>query len=504
MTIVRRPMASLGVLLVGASVFGVLASCAPGYDAVQTDPSLYPIFQFGVTDYVNRCDPDEPTTVTVSAPDGTTISIDGQPPRAGKFTTSVEQQVNERFTIVVSGEEGTTTHHVRCLPEDFPEWESLRTGTPQAEFYATVIVDGFEPNVPVIFDTNGVPVWWGNREPTFLFTPLSNDNFAAMYYGGGMVERRLDGTVVRILNTEGAPSDFHDILRLPNGDYLMASIEGRPCDLSPWGEGQGTCLFHEFQRMRPTGQVVWRWQPEDDIPLNETAMKWRSVRDSLGRADPWHYNSIAWTGDGLIVSFRHMDAIYKIDFASQDVDWKLGGSTRPESLQVVGDPVFDGGGSISGQHDARRLPGGFVSLFDNGSMTGRAPRSVTYRINEATRTATLRRQVTDPIAPTSACCGSTRVLPGGHVVTGWGGNPWITENTPDGTQVFRLDANFVYRGIPILPGRFTRDQLRAGMDAQYDDGEIASRAVADVPSGADDPGDVRSRLGLPVGVEIGD
>jgi hypothetical protein len=155
--------------------------------------------------------------------------------------------------------------------------------------------------------------------------------------------------------------------------------------------------------------------------------------------------------------------------------WKLGGSPTPQRLDVIGDPVFSGGGSFSGQHDARVLGDGQadvydVSLFDNGTRAGRRPRSVIYRIDERAGTATLVRQVTDAIAPTSGCCGSTRILTGGNHVTGWGNTPWITENRPGGAQVFRVDATSVYRGVPIEPGWATPDQLRAGMDAQYDDG----------------------------------
>jgi hypothetical protein len=492
--------ASLGT---ASMLFWPLA-CEPGFDMVRTDPGLYPTFQLSVVDYVNRCDPDDPTHVTVRAPARTTVSVSGQAPRRGTFTTEVDQQVNERFTLVVSRRGKTTTHHVRCLPLDFPEWSADRTGTPQSRFYATTIITGFDPNVPVIFDTNGVPVWWTERQTSFLLAPLSNGNLATLNYWGGMVERRLDGTPTRLLNTRGAPSDFHDVLLLPNGNYVLATFDVRRCNLSRWGEGRARCAFHEFQELTPTGEVVWRWRPEDDIGIRQTPLKWRTER-LFGYADPWHYNSIEWTGDGFIISFRHMDAVYKIDYASKDVVWKLGGSRRPESLRVIGDPVFRTGGSISGQHDARLLRRGVVTLFDNGTKASRAPRSVVYRIDERARTATRIRQVTDSIARRSPCCGSTRVLAGGNHVTGWGGGPWISENEPDGTQVFRLDANFIYRAIPIDDGRYTRRELRAGMDAQYDDGVFAHAATAPVrQSEPEQRGDLAFRLGLPDNAQLGD
>jgi hypothetical protein len=457
------------------------------------------VFQFAVVDYVNRCDPDDPTTVRISAPEGTTVSVAGRAPRGGAYTVEVDQVVNERFTIVVTRGGTSTRHHVRCLPPDFPQWSAERTGRPEAHFYSTVVIAGFEPNVPVIFDTNGVPVWWAERQSTFVLAPLPNGNLVTLPHQGGMIERRLDGTPVRVLNTRGATSDFHDVLLLPNGNYVLATIDPRPCDLSLWGSPPSTCVFHDFQEMTPAGEVVWSWRPEEDIPITETSPRWRGTADPLlGFVDPYHYNSVEWTGDGFLISFRHLDAVYKIDHATRDVVWKLGGSPRPESLSVRGDPVFLAGGSFSGQHDAR-LSGPRLTLFDNGSNVGRAPRSVAYRIDEAARTATMTGQVTDRIAPSSTCCGSSRVLPGGNVVTGWGGGRWITENRPDGERVFRLDATFVYRAIPILDGGFTRAELRAGMDAQYEGGVPAAHTVGvDPPPGSAGPdrlGDLGFRLG---------
>src|SRR5690606_28474153 len=147
--------------------------------------------------------------------------------------------------------------------------------------------------------------------------------------------------------------DGHDVLPLPHGNYVMAALDARPCNLAPWGGGADTCLFHGFQELTPAGDAARRWRAESAIPMSETRPKWRGQRDLFGNADPWHYNSVEWTGDGFIISFRHMDAVYKIDRATKDVVWKLGGTDRPESLEVIGDPVFNGGGSITGQHDAR-------------------------------------------------------------------------------------------------------------------------------------------------------
>ena len=96
------------------------------------------------------------------------------------------------------------------------------------------------------------------------------------------------------------------------------------------------------------------------------------------------------------------------------------------------------------------------------------------------------------------------MIPGGNHVTGWGGTRWITENKPSGKQVFRLDATFVYRGIPLLPGQYNRSELRAGMDTQFDDGQLVPTARAPGASEPQDVADLRIRLGVTDDANTGD
>jgi hypothetical protein len=455
-----------------------LTACFPpkhGNPAISA-PGLYPAFQRAVVDYVDRCDPSTPTEVQVNAVEGDTVSVNGSPHQTGSFTVQVDQQVGESFPIEVTSDGTTTTHYVRCLPTDFPNWSAERAGTPQAAFYATTLIQGFgPPNYSAIFDTNGVPVWWlEDRQPALLFTPLPNRNFAIVELGPvGMEEYDLNGNLVRTLNTVGAPDDFHDVILLPNGNYVMATAQNVPCDLSSWGlAGVQTCLNHVFQELTPLGVLVGAWDTSLNIPVTETTQPWRQseLNDTLtpGLYDPWHYNSVEFTGDGFIISFRHLDAIYKINSLTStgSIVWKLSGTPRTESLTLVDDP-FNG---VSGQHDARWLGDGTVSIYDNGTNglgPSRQPRSVRYSVDTLAKTATLVEDVRDFDVPGSICCGSARRLPGGNWVTGWGGTDTITENGPDDTRVSRLRTTFVYRGIPLLPGQFTADEFRAGMDAQF-------------------------------------
>ena len=450
----------------------------PSEVQISTDPPLFPAFSAAVPDYVSRCSANSAVQVTVTASPGTTVSVDGQPPQSGNFTADVTRDVGQSFPIVVQApSEPSSSHYVRCLPADFPAFTAERSGSPQAEWYVTAPLFAPQTRYPVIFDNHGVPMWWylPADDATVLVTPLANGNIAWTKQHGGAEERELDGSLVRTIDTVGSTSDNHDLLLLPNGNYVLVANLPRCCfDLTGMGgPSRGTVRDHVVQELTPAGDVVWEWVTSEHISVSETTPQWYDW--ILARPSPhavYHSNSVEATSTGFVLSFRHLNAVYHIDRATGAIDWKLGGTPRPESLEVVGDPVFDNGGDLGGQHDARVLGDGTVTLFDNGSNADRPPRVLRYGIDTIDRTATLLQALDDPLVPSSGCCGGTRALPGGNWVTAWGGiNPLATEMTPSGERVFTLHFDdpemYLYRAVPVAPGELSREQLRAGMDAQY-------------------------------------
>jgi arylsulfotransferase ASST len=484
----RVRLRSSGVVALAAVLLAlVLTGCEPRTLSITTTPALFPRFSTAVPDYVSRCDDSAPVEVSVSAPSGTTVTVEGTPPGSGTFTRSVTRDVGQDFTIVVQSGSGTTTHHVRCLPGDFPGFTAQRTGRTQSEFYVTTpqsFLGG--SSYPVVFDANGVPVWWGPKTAAFFALPLPNGHIAWNINRAGRIdEYTFDGQFVRSYSTVNEPFDFHDLVVLPNGNHLAVSITPKSgVDLSSWGgPANATVVDHIIQEVTPLGLVLWSWVTSDHIPVTETTQHWRDaeLNDPGGPFtnfyDPWHYNSIEPAADGdVIVSYRHLDAVVRIDRLTGAVVWKLGGTTTPASLEISGDPEFapGGGGGFGGQHDARFVDGDTVSIYDNGTGRNRPPRGVVYDIDEAAGTAALVQRVRDPLEVNAFCCGSFRRLPGQNVVFGWGGNntdgPDITEATRNGSRLFELSflgGAFVYRGLPVLPGVFSRTTLRSGMDAQF-------------------------------------
>jgi hypothetical protein len=281
---------------------------------------------------------------------------------------------------------------------------------------------------------------------------------------------------VHSITSPDGPIDFHELTQTGNGDFLVA-VDGSKCcfDLSSWGGPASASVYdHTIEEINSSNQVVWKWDTADHInPVTATDPQWRaSILAGTSPYDVFHLNSLAWNHGDVIVSYRHLNAVYDIHKANGSLVWKLGGSHEPESLTVNNDPVFTGGGDFCGQHDARIYSvDGTLTLHDNGTNCGRAPRAVRYKIDTSANTATLVESQTDSLATSSDCCGSARKLVHGDWVAAWGHKSFFTEMTSTGTRVFLLQYTdsgyFSYRVVPVLGNAFTISGLRAGMDAQY-------------------------------------
>jgi hypothetical protein len=471
----------------GGGLDAAAAAPPPGF-GFSTTPALYPAFDADITDYVVRCGTD-PVQVSVTAASDTLSSVDQQQPVAGAFNATVDVDPGQSFDVDVLTEAGDVeTYFVRCLPSDFPTFSAQRNGPTHAEWYIAApfamstfgpVPGGTSTDFLGIFDNNGVPVWWYEDTDSPLDAKLlPNGNLAwfsptgvSVDEGEAVREVRLDGSTVRTVDTVGSPADFHDVQLLPNGNYLLARyFRTHGVDLSSCGGSpNGMMIDNEIQEVTPDGSLVWSWNARDHIPLSELSPRWSHLC-SGDAIDAYHWNSVEADGDDVVVSFRHLDAVYRIDRPTGEIVWKLGGTSTSKSLTILDDPEAADDGVMAGQHDARVLADGTVALLDNGTRSNRPPRAVRYEINEDAKTATLVEDVRDPDAPTSLCCGSVRKMPGGNWVASWGNRPYVTELTPAGERVFRLNFTqglFSYRTNPVPFDTLSRAALRNGMDDMF-------------------------------------
>ncbi len=487
------------------------AATQPPAFSITTTAGLNPAYDPALPDYTVACGSAGSIGIQATVPDGETLAINGGPPMSGTINEAVPLRANQAFTFTLTTATGATTDDVRCTPADFPTWSVQRTGTPQVQWIAFTPPGGSPYQggglYAVIADNYGVPVWW-MRAPvgsSLLNASVLPDGNVAWWEPNGAGDGEVGTYRINTLAgtsplASGQPdiitsvddgrgevgANLHDFELLSNGNYLLiATAPTAGVNLTPYGVSNthATVINAIIQEVTPAGQLVWSWDTADHIALSETDWNWapRGLTSSWNGAtayDVIHMNSIQLLDNGsclnsvpqscdIVFSARHLDAVYSINMATGAINWKLGGThVAGESLAFVGDPDAN----FSGQHFARILSDGTLTVHDNGSLLGRPPRAVDYRLDIPNMTATFLSQVVDPREGPSNCCGSASVLPGGDWLAAWGGSNNVTELTPTGKPVLTLTfpTGFTYRAYPVDDSfPINRDMLIAGMNAQF-------------------------------------
>jgi outer membrane protein assembly factor BamB len=181
-----------------------------------------------------------------------------------------------------------------------------------------------------------------------------------------------------------------------------------------------------------------RWTPDDftSPPLTD-------------KGDMDHPNSLDFDSDGnIVVSWRSLGAVTKLDANTGEVLWQLGGT---KSDFTIDDDPLNG---FSGQHFARMLPAEHILIYDNG--TGHDPnvsRPVEYALDTENETATMVWDYIDPEKTYTTYMGSAQRLPDGNTLVGYSTAAIITLVDPNGTvlaQGYKMDggnSSIFYRAL---------------------------------------------------------
>ena len=457
---------------------------------IASTPALTPPFDPTVSDYTVECD-GSPLTVSGRTAADTTVAVDGGAVDSGVFEAEVPLQAEQAFAFSLDMGGTQSDYHVRCLPTDFPAWEYERLGTPSHGFYVVTPTFSFTPGAAapyvVVFDDHGVPIWWHSDSPAppndaKLLIDEANDTVRVVWWGapvgGDAYEiRDLAGNLLNAVRPTTGRVDTHEFQLTPSGNYLITSYQPREhVNLTAFGGGaDATVIDAVIEEVTPEGDLLWIWNSKDHIGLEETGRWWPTALKGADGADIVHMNAVEPVGeDAVMLSNRHNDAVYKVDKDSGEIIWKLGGTWTPKSLTVKNDP--EGAFPLGGQHDVRLQPDGTITIHDNRTNLPGSPRSVRYQIDEVAKTATLVEEVTDPLAPSSICCGSSRRSADGSWLFSWGGRSLVTEFDAAGQRTFKLEFGgaFSYRAVPapergVAPpdSALTVEALRAGMDSMH-------------------------------------
>ncbi|HEY5184452.1 MAG TPA: cell wall-binding repeat-containing protein [Actinomycetes bacterium] len=464
--------------------------------SVDLGPTMSPRPDPSVTDFVVAC-PSGTATATVTAQAGGSVVLDGHPALTASESVTVPLAPGQavRWTLAWPGR-AAVEQQARCLPADFPAWQATRTGTPASQWYVLAPTSGTaapaigNPLYVVVADDYGTPVWW---QSVTNYRPVD----AKLSPGGGLIWAEAgifyslasvyhqvgwDGTAQGVVGA-GAQLDQHDLVPAQGGGWYAIRYLPRDCvgtgtdctDMTAFGGSTAATIIDcEIVKLDAAGSVVWTWKTRDHLAFAEWAdlvptSHIEQAHAVINGNDYWdiiHLNSVEDDGDGLIISSRNLDAVYRINKSDGSIDWKLGGTPTPRSLAVPGADRYP---LLNSQHDARRLPNGHVTVFDNGTEGLRVPRVLEMAVDPVTLTASVVRTVRDARETSSPCCGSARPVASGGFAIAWGGTGLFTETDAAGSPVLSIDlgAVFSYRVVPVPPGEVSRATLQSGMDAMH-------------------------------------
>jgi hypothetical protein len=232
----------------------------------------------------------------------------------------------------------------------------------------------------------------------------------------------------------------------PQDTALITIYNAVPHDLTSVGGREDSVAWQGIVQELDiqTGEVLFEWRSIDHVALEETYVT--PSEDHYPGIDYFHLNSIDVDHDNnLLVSARETSAVYKIDRKSGEIIWRLGGKKS--------DFQMGEGTRFAFQHDARRLPDGNISIFDNGSLvfengTPKAveeSRAIVLELDEEQMRASLVREYTHPDKQYADAAGNMQVLPNGNVFVGWGRALAISEFSEDGELLFDLRVSPEHR-----------------------------------------------------------
>ena len=331
------------------------------------------------------------------------------------------------------------------LPADLPHYTA--SGSDPSAGYVLFAAGRYV----VVIDNTGRVVWYRH------FPDGAGLNFMAQPNGhyalrpptpvAGDVEPWVEldplGNIVRMLScASGLQPRLHDLILERDGSYRILCDETRTMDLTALGGVRdarvtGTVVQH----IGPNGDLLFQWSPFDHFEITDL-----DAAERRGATVNWtHGNALDVDSDGnLLVSFRSLGEITKIDAKTGDVIWRLGGRRNQFGFLDTPTPAF------SRQHGVRACTPGTLLLLDNIGDPNES-RAERYLLDEPSRTARLLRSYGSVPRVVTEIGGSVQSLPDGRTLVSFGTSGRVEEYDATGHLTWHIDGNpgYVFRAQRI-------------------------------------------------------
>ena len=354
-----------------------------------------------------------------------------------------------RLQVVAYGEGKPTTSDTLffttgALPADMPAYAA--GGPDPSPGYVVFAADPYG----LVIDNTGRVVWYRHLDggPTLNFQvqPTGRYTTSPIAPAAGnqtpWVEFDPLGNETRRLGcADGLPSRFHDLVEEPDGSYWLMCNDTRIMDLTPYGGRPAAAITGTVvQHVDAHSSRLFTWTPFDHFAITDLDSASR-----IGATVNWtHGNAIDFDTDGnLLVSFRSLSEITKIDLATGAVLWRLGGRANQFTISGAAAPFV-------GQHGMHVIGPNLLQLLDNRGQPG-GTRAERYLVDEAGRTAQLSASYSSEPPVTAILGGSTQALAGGRALVAYGDGDRVQEYDAAGNVVWEIHGNpgYVFRAQRI-------------------------------------------------------
>src|SRR5260370_1218882 len=261
------------------------------------------------------------------------------------------------------------------------------------------------------------------RGTLFSNGKITNDTFLGKAQLKGGVAREADWNG-RILWELRQPNHHHDARLLKNGNVLFLCAMELPADTARKIQGgragtevNGKIWADYLLEVTTEEKTVWEWHTWEY--LNPVEHKITAAQDT--RAEWTHGNADVELADGdLLVSFRNISTIVRVERNSGRVLWKLGPPT------------------LAGQHAPEPLSNGNILIFDNGPnrLDQAFPFSRVIEVNPSTNKIVSNYQDASTHTFHSSRISNAQRLPNGNTLINEGLFGRFFEVTPVGEVVW--------------------------------------------------------------------
>jgi len=316
-------------------------------------------------------------------------------------------------------------------------------------FISSIITNSYlnQSNRCMILDSNGKIIFDRKAPSNALDFKKISDSTFSYFNVADFSFRILDlhfNEIDRIVAGNGYITDVHDLqYDKKTGHYFLLAQENVTVNMSDSVLGGDTAALVTgliIQELDKDKNVVFEWKTLDYLPI--TASVGQNLLAST--IDYIHCNSIDIETDStLLLSSRHLNEIDRIDRRTGALIWRFGLHSLNNDFSFTNDTI-----GFTYQHDARRLPNGHITLYDDGNLrTGseRYSRAVEYSLDEVNCSATLVWEYRNTPDVNSYAMGNVQRLPNKNNLIGWGLSSTIfTEVDSNNNKVLEITTPQMY------------------------------------------------------------